>query len=225
MKKLFTILGFSFLLTQAAFAAEAPPSLDLGGLLDGVDQQDQQVDDAPPSLNLDLGQDVAINLSSLRVAPNPFNPLVQDAEISFTLSNTAAVTIEVLNALGQRVVYLANNDVIGAGDYSAQWKGTINNEANGSLVDQGTYAYRITAADPESGQIVDTEQGNIQVNYGTNANEAVPQVDQNSQNQANAVLAVQNMESGRTSETGMPIFAYLALPFSYLIPRYLKKLN
>lgn len=72
--------------------------------------------------------------------PNPFNPAT---EISFSLPQQLAVTLEIFNLAGQRVTTLIDRDMP-AGDYVIPWDGT---DSGGARVSTGVYFYRLTAGD------------------------------------------------------------------------------
>ncbi|MCB2230332.1 T9SS type A sorting domain-containing protein [bacterium] len=68
--------------------------------------------------------------------PNPFNPTTT---IRYSLPEKSDVTIEVFNALGQKVVTLVD-DVKPAGSYQTTWDGC---NAEGEMVAAGVYFYRL----------------------------------------------------------------------------------
>ena len=68
--------------------------------------------------------------------PNPFNP---ETEIKFSLSNASKVSIDIYNIKGQKVKSLVN-DKYDAGDHSAVWKGT---DDNNRKVGSGIYFYKM----------------------------------------------------------------------------------
>jgi hypothetical protein len=70
--------------------------------------------------------------------PNPFNPITT---IKYSLPNRSHVTIEVYNALGQKVRTLVNREE-SAGSYTITWDGT---NASGKSVSTGVYLYRFQA--------------------------------------------------------------------------------
>ncbi|MBN2013082.1 T9SS type A sorting domain-containing protein [candidate division KSB1 bacterium] len=69
--------------------------------------------------------------------PNPFNP---STEISYVLGSRANVTLNIYNALGQRIATLVQDKVQQAGTHTITWNGT--NDA-GQIVAAGLYFYRL----------------------------------------------------------------------------------
>ena len=70
--------------------------------------------------------------------PNPFNP---ETQISYTLSNSEHVTLQIFNMQGQLIRTLVNG-MQSAGSHSVKWDGT--NEA-GEKVVSGVYVYKLQA--------------------------------------------------------------------------------
>jgi hypothetical protein len=68
--------------------------------------------------------------------PNPFNPTTH---ITYDLPKSGAVTLDVYNAIGQRVKTLVNS-VQSAGRWSVEWNGT---DDAGLRVASGVYFYRL----------------------------------------------------------------------------------
>lgn len=75
--------------------------------------------------------------------PNPFNP---STIISYQIPQSEFVTLEIFNALGEKVNSLINQ-FQNAGTYSIQWDG---NNFSGSQVSSGIYFYRIKAGNLNS---------------------------------------------------------------------------
>jgi len=78
--------------------------------------------------------------------PNPFNPITT---IEYSIKDSAPVSIEVYNILGQRIRTLVNEPKK-AGNYSVTWNGTDN---NGRAVASGIYFYRM-----QSGKFTSTKK-------------------------------------------------------------------
>ena len=71
--------------------------------------------------------------------PNPFNP---STIITFQLSHSQNITLDVFNTLGQKVATLINNKVIAPGTNQVRWNGK---DASGNSVSTGVYLYRISS--------------------------------------------------------------------------------
>ena len=80
----------------------------------------------------------AFNIS----APFP-NPANSGDHRKFNLNKPAAVTVEIYNTLGQRVVVITQNEKQQPGGHEASWD--LRGD-NGRLVSAGVYFYRITIA-------------------------------------------------------------------------------
>jgi hypothetical protein len=72
--------------------------------------------------------------------PNPFNP---STKISFSLTQSSIVTINIYDMLGRVVKTLVNNEMP-AGVHTFEWRGDNN---SGGLVASGPYIYRINAGE------------------------------------------------------------------------------
>jgi hypothetical protein len=82
-------------------------------------------------------------LAEVRVAqnyPNPFNPVTV---IPLSLPQSAHVTIQVINVVGQTVAILVDGEVA-AGEHTFQWNGV---GGNGQAVASGVYFYRVCIGD------------------------------------------------------------------------------
>ena len=75
-------------------------------------------------------------LAITKTAPNPF---AASTMISFNVPTTKVVTVEVFDAVGNKVATLAN-DLFTAGQHSIEWNGT----SNGMSVANGMYTVRIS---------------------------------------------------------------------------------
>ena len=73
--------------------------------------------------------------------PNPFNP---DTTIKYDLSESADVTLQIYNVLGQVVRTLVASEAQNAGRYQIRWNGM---DDRGVSVSSGIYFYRISAGE------------------------------------------------------------------------------
>ncbi len=80
--------------------------------------------------------------------PNPFNP---STSIRFALPVQSRVTLEIFNALGQRVNTLVN-DQLQAGYHVTEWNGTGN---GGNILASGVYFVRLTATGTDAHSFTD----------------------------------------------------------------------
>ena len=96
------------------------------------------------SLVLSVDDDTPSNMpekSSLRQNyPNPFNPSTQ---ISFALSRSSAVKLEVFNSVGQKVRVLFEKH-LGSGEHIVSWDGR---DQDGEQMGSGVYFYRLQVGD------------------------------------------------------------------------------
>lgn len=235
---LVTLIVTMFVPFSTTFAVEAPPSLDLGSLLegppsfnvDGIPEDDSGNDNNNNDAgnnndNNDNNNNNDDNNDDLRITndsvdPRTFNPLTTDATIKYRISGPAKVDVEIFDSRGQKVAVLSNNQQLAAGEYSVKWKGTQNNQQNGTIVSTGEYTYKITAKDPNSGIAQATKQGSITVSYANVASENRPQPQPVRPQDPAGTLVLQNMQSGRTSDTGPAILLYSLFPVAgYLYSR------
>ncbi len=80
---------------------------------------------------------VVANVTSLANYPNPFNP---ETTISYTLTKSSQVKLEIFNILGQHVRTLVN-DYENAGTHSVVWNGK---DKNNKDLSSGFYLYKLT---------------------------------------------------------------------------------
>ena len=73
--------------------------------------------------------------------PNPFNP---DTTIKYDLAESADVTLQIYNVLGQVVRTLVGSEAQNAGRYQIRWNGM---DDRGVSVSSGIYFYRISAGE------------------------------------------------------------------------------
>jgi flagellar hook assembly protein FlgD len=71
--------------------------------------------------------------------PNPFNP---STLISFSMPKQSNVSLKIYNMLGQEIVALISNEIVGSGKYSVEWNGK---DAANQSVATGVYVYQLKA--------------------------------------------------------------------------------
>ncbi|MBI5265775.1 MAG: T9SS type A sorting domain-containing protein [candidate division Zixibacteria bacterium] len=87
----------------------------------------------------EAGEAVPSTITLRQNTPNPFNP---NTLISFALPYRNKVTLEIINALGERVLVLADRE-FPAGQQAIMWDGR---NADGASVASGVYFYRLTTS-------------------------------------------------------------------------------
>jgi len=93
----------------------------------------------PVTVEANDENETALASGSIRVYPNPFNPVTN---ISYNVPSDGLVKVEIFNVKGQRVTTL-RNEIQAAGTYSVIWNGT---DSRNSSVSSGTYLCRITSS-------------------------------------------------------------------------------
>jgi hypothetical protein len=86
--------------------------------------------------DVDGGEVISNILAITNAKPNPF---ATAASVNFNVPNTSRISIEIFDAVGNRVTTLAN-DIFAAGQHSIEWNGT----AAGRNVADGMYTVRIS---------------------------------------------------------------------------------
>jgi len=100
----------------------------------------RQLFDQPTSVFGDDGGSRPTRFSLHQNYPNPFNPTTT---IAFDLPVATELTLDIFNALGQKVTTLHDGYLM-AGSHSIEWDAT---DRSGSRVASGLYFYRLTTAD------------------------------------------------------------------------------
>ncbi|HQJ46395.1 MAG TPA: T9SS type A sorting domain-containing protein, partial [Ignavibacteriaceae bacterium] len=95
------------------------------------------VTDKAVSVDENLGSGIPLTFDLKQNYPNPFNP---STVIAYQVPSNEFVTLEIYNALGQKVRTLIN-EMKEAGEYQIMWNGK--NDA-GDVLSSGVYLYRIT---------------------------------------------------------------------------------
>jgi len=86
--------------------------------------------------DVENGEEAPTTLAITGTAPNPFTT---STAVSFTVPTTSRVSVDIYDAIGNRVATLAN-DVYNAGAYSVEWNGS----ANGVVLPNGIYTVRVS---------------------------------------------------------------------------------
>ncbi len=123
------------------------------------DKSGMNIDD----ISLHVSEDVVSDLEDFADAvprkfslaqnyPNPFNP---STRIEYSVAETAELTLEVFNTLGQKVVTLMKNENHAPGTYKIDWQAQ---NGNGVVLSSGFYIYRMTAVLNSGGERVFTKK-------------------------------------------------------------------
>lgn len=194
---------------------EAPPSLNITLPDDNPDQPPQEEEendnpDQPPGNN--DGDTNDVKLTKVSISPQKLNPIIDEAKISYKISKQAKIEVKILDANGQTVATLVDDQIKGSGSHSVNWYGTKDNAKNAKAVSAGIYKYKVIAK-TLSGQTKDTKEGNIEIFYGQ---VQTPKADnQNGDpDQAKATVTLNNSTSGKTAETGPGILIYPLIPLA-----------
>lgn len=246
-KKLFALsvaltLAFATLST-AVFAEEdeKPPELTITISPEEESESDAE-SETPPELTINVpdengdsgngdsdndnsGDTNKIQIINADVFPKGFNPNITKTKISYEITQKAKIDVKIIDHTGQAVVNLMEGITVDKGKYFVDWNGTTTNQQGATLVPVGTYKYKIDAKNPNSGNLEDSESGDINVIYPAQQPDQPASTTQDNQTtatdtQAAATLAIQNSKSGQTAETGPGIFLYALLPLGgFLITR------
>ena len=88
------------------------------------------------SMNVSL---LPLEYSLLQNYPNPFNP---NTNIVYQLKERSNVSLEIFNAIGEKIMTLVNNEIQNPGIHNVTWNGL---NSSGNKIASGVYIYRITA--------------------------------------------------------------------------------
>jgi hypothetical protein len=96
------------------------------------------ISDQPVSVEGENNSELPLSFDLKQNYPNPFNP---STSISYEIPQTEFVTLEIYNALGEKVRTLIN-EVQEAGHYQVEWNAKNN---SGNQLSSGIYLYRFSA--------------------------------------------------------------------------------
>jgi|GEM_PF-1074070 len=123
------VLGFGFEGINSADSRRDAGAAIVGFLKDGATGVEP----------IQLGSNVPSEFNLAQNFPNPFNP---ETTITFDVAESAQITLEVFNMLGQRINVLTDQRMQ-PGNYKVVWNGR---DDNGLTVPSGVYLYRIQSS-------------------------------------------------------------------------------
>ncbi|MBI4975708.1 hypothetical protein HZC20_03445 [Candidatus Peregrinibacteria bacterium] len=230
----------------AAKDTESPPPIlepETGSKISR--QQDAQTLKAPPVLEPEEPPSNDVKILTADVSPSKFNPLINEAKITYKISAAAKIDVVILDSSGKEVVKLVDNVVSDAGEYSVWWNGTDKKDKTGKAVSEGKYTFKITAKRPEgllansvsgansTNEVKDSKSGIVEAVYpkqsadfkNKNPSPAKKKKKPVTSDAANAqaTVVMQNSKTGKTSGTGPETLIYLIFPLAgFLIPKRAK---
>lgn len=170
-------------------------------------------------------QSPTAKITKVTVFPLGFNPSIDSTKISYTTSLKAIIDIKITNNQGQVMGTLVDNQTLNAGSYFVNWYGTKDNKQGGTVLNSGTYTYKIVAKNTKTNAVEDSKEGTITLIFaGQEPPVEPPKPDgptpEELAAQAAATLALQNAKKGTTTKVGPGILIYSVLPFvGYVISR------
>lgn len=170
-------------------------------------------------------QSPTAKITKVTVFPLGFNPSIDSTKISYTTSLKAIIEIKITNSQGQAMGTLVDNQTLDAGSYFVNWYGTKDNKLGGTVLNSGTYTYKIVAKNTKTNAIEDSKDGTINLIFA--GQEPIPEppikdspTKEELAAQAAATLALQNAKKGTTAKVGPDILIYSVFPFiGYVISR------
>jgi hypothetical protein len=160
-----------------------------------------------------------VKITEAKVFPVGFNPLMTYTVISYKLSLTGVVELEILDESGVKVITLVNNEETNANElYEVSWHGKSGTNEVGPIVAPGKYFFKIKAKTSSQSVASDTKTGEINVIYGTDFEDELDSGDQGS------FLSINNNPPNQSSGTGPETAIYLVFPvIGYFATRYLNR--
>lgn len=238
IKNSFTVIGAANgSAAQPASSTATPPNLkplfteELSE--SDIPEDDEETDEIkPPDLKPvdfedgDSG-DGTTKLKDVTAFPKGFNPQLNATKISYSVTGIGKVDIKIHNLKGDSVATLVTSQSVEKKDYEIWWDGTDDNKS-GTLLEPGTYTYKITLKDSEDKNVLDTATGSLNLIYpqvaaetpDTPDNGTVKATSLKSTSNSQAVVSMQNATAGTTAGTGPGTLIYLLFPAAgYIISR------
>lgn len=208
------------------YAAETPPDFENITVEKAANPSPPNEDDSPPKLTISQPGSEDIILEA-KAYPKGFNPLTSKTQITYKLSKAAKIDIKIVDLSGAEIIKIVDDKELEKGEWFVFWEGTKDNSPTGQIVEIGTYKYIINAKDTESGELLDTAEGELNIVYElSNSNPGNPAKpvntlppQQNGGGSANAAgtIALQKATTGKTSETGPGVLIYFLFPIGGLL--------
>ncbi len=189
--------------------------------LDDDDNDDDNL--TPPD-----GDNTTIKITKVSAYPKGLHPSINSSKIYYTLSKEATLEIRISDHTGKTIIKLIDDQKVEAGDHFITWYGTQNNVKEGTALKNGTYKFKIIAKNPKTGDIEDTEEGEINLSYqspptpptGTGQTPTGQTSGEKNNDQAKATQTLQNSTTGKTAKTGPGVLIYFLFPLAgYFITR------
>ncbi|MFH1218752.1 MAG: FlgD immunoglobulin-like domain containing protein, partial [Candidatus Peregrinibacteria bacterium] len=184
-----------------------------------------------------------IKITSASAYPTGFNPLTDTTTITFKISARAKIELKITDDRGVTITTLGE-ETLSADQYELEWDGT---NSAGTVVDPGTYYFKILAKDPTSSELKDSKTGVINIIYqnaqstdfentSTSASTATTTPTSNPTTtttttpvfnapttNSQAMVSLSNATTGVTAETGPSVLLYALLPLTSFLFKRRKK--
>lgn len=124
--------------------SDLPPASQVSGLRDYLSTTFRQAPAGPTPTGTTTSSTATPPAPAVTgLAVNP-SPVTKSGTVSFSLSSSSAVTVQIMNSKGTVIRTLLNSVAEPSGSMSLTWD---RRDANGSRVKSGTYSVRVTAVD------------------------------------------------------------------------------
>lgn len=169
----------------------------------------------------------AITFKKVAVYPQGFNPKVAETKISYQLSATGFLTIDIINESGATVVELLKDEQVDSDkEYSLFWDGTDKKGGGGKILKPGKYFAKISVKPAASAAVSDTKTEEVNIIYVEDF-EDTPAVTDTTATLASGntdIISIHNNPPKHTQGTGPEMGIYLLAPvIGYFVSRSKKK--